>query len=61
MLKCSCTVEFVSVRRFGQQLVCPITNTEYSFAVLTVLKTRSSGRLAEGLNIIYEIRYLPLA
>ena len=42
MLKRSSMVERVSVRRFGQQRVSPITNTEYAFAALTVLKTRSS-------------------
>ena len=46
MLKRSSTLECVSVRHFGQQLVSPITNTEYAFAALTVLKTRSLGRLS---------------
>ncbi len=31
-----------SVWHFGQRTVSPITNTEYAFAALTVLKTRSS-------------------
>ncbi len=33
--------KFGSVWRFDQRTVSPITNTEYAFAALTVLKTRS--------------------
>ncbi len=44
MLERSSMFEGVSVRRFGQQHVSPTTNTEYAFAALTVLKTRSWGR-----------------
>ncbi len=57
--RCPTRLKNGSVWRLGQRTVSPITNTEYAFAALTVLKTRSLVANAEGLNIIYEVSLLP--